>query len=544
MKLKFLILLFLLNISSANAQVKKMPVQAAKDTQASSINSEAPVQAVSSQEDKTVILTVSAQGATLSEAKQNALRDAIEQAFGAFISSNTEIFNDELVKDEIVSVSNGNIQDYEVISEVKLHNGNYAITLKATVSVNKLSAFVESKGVEVEFKGNLLAVNVKQQILNEKNEIKTIENIDNISRKILDKSYDYEIIRGEPKQDLPSAGSTNGWIIPLQIDVKFNENIEQFRDYFYNSVSALSMSESEIQKYKDLGKKSFTIGLGKGDEITGVWNNYQSLTREQRLYHSKNKKKLIKIIEQYFDLIKQKHPLVNFKYQLRSPTKTELETENIADLVAWFDQKHHSSMYMESVNSRGGIDIIYSDVSVKSTYTFRTETAFNTISNIINSIRSSSLNFEITNGVHVIDRTYFDKEFNSHSFKYRMTRGPIISNNSSILSETFTPFYSTRRLKYGFWSYFLVPQSRPPSGYYDLLRMKFSFTQSINMSKMFRGTKEYSHGCLGCFNFNIPIISLYDFNNTNKVILSLYYEDLLTLSELEKVDNYKIYPTN
>ena len=43
------------------------------------------------QEDKTVTLTVSGQGQTQDEAKQNALRNAIEQAFGTFISSNTEI---------------------------------------------------------------------------------------------------------------------------------------------------------------------------------------------------------------------------------------------------------------------------------------------------------------------------------------------------------------------------------------------------------------------------------------------------------------------
>lgn len=37
---------------------------------------------------------------------------------------------------------------------------------------------------------------------------------------------------------------------------------------------------------------------------------------------------------------------------------------------------------------------------------------------------------------------------------------------------------------------------------------------------------------------------MYDFNNTDKVILSLYYENLLTLSELEKVVSYQIYPTH
>tara|TARA_B110000503_G_scaffold31613_1_gene51114 strand:+ start:576 stop:2621 length:2046 start_codon:yes stop_codon:yes gene_type:complete len=515
MKLKFLLVILLLNFTS-----------------------------VFSQDDKTVTLTVSAQGETISEAKQNALRDAIEQAFGAFISSNTEILNDELVKDEIVSVSNGNIQDFEVISEVQLPNGDYATTLKATVSVNKLSAFVESKGVEVEFKGGLLAVNIKQQILNEKNEVKTIENIDNVCRKILDKSYDYEIMRGAPKQAKASANSSNGWIVPLKIDVKFNENIEQFRDYFYNSVSALSMSESEIQKYQDLGKPTFTIGLGMGDELGGVWNNRYSLPIKQQYYANTSRKKLIKSIKQYFDSLKQKHPLKNIKYQLRASDDTKLDTENIADLVAWIKNagKGQFIRWLSYINQRGGIDIIYSDVSVRSTYTFRTKATHVAIESLISSIKNSSLNFKITNGVRVIDRTYFDKEFDSYGFKQGGSQLPIISNKPVIEGVNFSPILSYEKIQNGFWGGNRRVNNRPHPGYASLYKLKFSFTQNINISKRFRGTKKFSSP--GCYDFNIPIISLYDFNNTDKVILSLYYENLLTLSELEKVVSYQIYPTH
>ena len=120
------------------------------------------------QENKTVTLTVSGQGQTQDEAKQNALRNAIEQAFGTFISSNTEILNDDLVKDEIVSVSNGNIQKFEILSEVQMQNGEWSNNLKAVVSVTKLTSFCESKGISVEFKGSLFAFNINQQILNEK----------------------------------------------------------------------------------------------------------------------------------------------------------------------------------------------------------------------------------------------------------------------------------------------------------------------------------------------------------------------------------------
>ena len=122
---------------------------------------------IKAQEDKTVTLTVSGTGKTIEEAKTNALRSAIEQAFGAFISSKTEILNDNLVKDEIVSVANGNIQKFDIISQVEIPNNGYAMTLNATVSISKLTSFAESKGIAVEFKGGLFAQNIKLQKLNE-----------------------------------------------------------------------------------------------------------------------------------------------------------------------------------------------------------------------------------------------------------------------------------------------------------------------------------------------------------------------------------------
>ena len=56
-----------------------------------------------------VTLVVTGEGATKEEATNNALRSAVEQAFGVFVSANTEILNDEIVKDEIASISSGNI---------------------------------------------------------------------------------------------------------------------------------------------------------------------------------------------------------------------------------------------------------------------------------------------------------------------------------------------------------------------------------------------------------------------------------------------------
>jgi hypothetical protein len=207
---------------------------------------------VVAQEDKTVTLTVSGTGKTIEEAKTNALRSAIEQAFGAFISSKTEILNDNLIKDEIVSVANGNIQKFEIVSQVEIPNNGYAMTLNATVSISKLTSFAQSKGVSIEIKGGLFAANIIQQELNEKAELKAVQNIIEISEGILKKSFDYSIeTKGNPTLK-------NGkYDIPLKIIVKVNKNFYQFRKYLVNSLYGLGMSEFEIANYEEIKK---TIG--------------------------------------------------------------------------------------------------------------------------------------------------------------------------------------------------------------------------------------------------------------------------------------------
>jgi hypothetical protein len=250
------------------------------------------------QDNKTVTLVVSGQGKTQENAKQAALRSAIEQAFGAFISSKTEILNDDLVKDEIVSVANGNIQKFEVISEVQIPNGDYTTSLRATVSILKLTSFVESKGIVVEFNGNLLAVNLKQQTLNEQNEIKSIGNIVNTCKEFLDLSCNFNIIRGMPKQ---KNAEFNTWAIPITINVNFNENINLFNQYFINSINGLCMSAEEISQYNELGKNTYKIVLG------GFSNDS---TKVKTIYHFRTKSTVIQITDLIYYT---KHSALNFQ---------------------------------------------------------------------------------------------------------------------------------------------------------------------------------------------------------------------------------------
>jgi hypothetical protein len=211
------------------------------------------------QDNKTVTLVASGQGKTQDEAKRNALRSAIEQAFGTFISSKTEILNDNLVKDEIVSVANGNIQKFEIIAEVQIPNGDYATSLEATVSITKLTSFAESKGVVVEFKGGLFASNILIQELYEKNETGAISNIVTILKEIASKSFDYSINAADPI-------SNNGiWNIPLTVNVIANSNFINIPTLLEQTIKSLSLSSAELENYSKLNKPVFPITLATLD---------------------------------------------------------------------------------------------------------------------------------------------------------------------------------------------------------------------------------------------------------------------------------------
>jgi hypothetical protein len=203
-----------------------------------------------------VTLTTSGTGKTIEEAKNNALRSAIEQAFGAFISSKTEILNDEIVSDQITSVASGNIQKYEIKSENLLPNGLWNVTISCIVSVDKLISFVQSKGINVEIKGGLFSLNIKQQILNEKAELNAVLNLFEIIFNNFSNSFDFQLNAGNP---VSVDNSNQNWEIPLNLSLKANSNFQSYEKIFRDYLSSLSLSNEELASYQALNKTVYKI---------------------------------------------------------------------------------------------------------------------------------------------------------------------------------------------------------------------------------------------------------------------------------------------
>jgi hypothetical protein len=235
--------------------------------------------------EKTVEIVVSGSAKTQDEAKQLALRSAIEQAFGVFISSKTEILNDNLVSDQITSIASGNIKSYQVLNESQLPDGSWGVTLKSIVSIDKLTSFVKAKGVEVEIKGGLFALNIKQQILNEKSEIEIVTNLIGSIHNILQQSFDFSLEVNDPKS---IDGNSDQWEVPMLIKAKPNKNMDFCANYLINNLKALSLNKEEKDNYEKLNKPTYCITIYNLNKIDTFYlrtkNAYLSFNRLNNLW--------------------------------------------------------------------------------------------------------------------------------------------------------------------------------------------------------------------------------------------------------------------
>jgi len=211
-----------------------------------------------------VRLVVNGEGPTKTEATKQALRSAIEQTFGTFVSANTSILNDDIVRDEIATLSSGNVESFKEISSTRYPDGTTSVTLEAVVSIGKLVSYSKAHGSSAEFSGSTLMYNQRLRRLNKENEAKALMNILIKLDKIYTTFWDYRIEIGEategyaetrtlePRYQYSSidkgqssswkqlSGRRSGWILPFSIHVSPTYNFTAFIFELKEELKAIS----------------------------------------------------------------------------------------------------------------------------------------------------------------------------------------------------------------------------------------------------------------------------------------------------------------
>ena len=206
-------------------------------------------------------LVTTGEASTKNEAVKLALRSAIEQAYGAFVSANTTILNDDVVKDEIATIASGNIKSYQEIASVIMPNGNTEVTLSVTVSLGKLISYAKSHGSSAEFAGSMFASNMKMRELNHENEKIVLDNLLATLTELSKNMFDYDVhVNKEPKK-VNTNQEGEYYAFEVTIDYLATETSKSFMNTLLDVLSSISLSEEERKTYKEVNEEYYTLIL-------------------------------------------------------------------------------------------------------------------------------------------------------------------------------------------------------------------------------------------------------------------------------------------
>lgn len=207
-------------------------------------------------------IQVSGQGTTFEEAKQNALRTAIEFAAGAVVTSERESVNYKLVKDEILIYSAGYVTDYKIINTYKSGN-QVQVIVDVQVASSKLSDRILGVGKEVK--------NYETDKHNHQYQtyIYGKSNGDKLLTQILNDYPAKAYILTQGVHQLKVDAYRNG-IIEIPLELKWNHN---FIKSFSEALNILQDGSNGLLQYSP--GNVFVMAKDPKDWVLGIKNHYK-----------------------------------------------------------------------------------------------------------------------------------------------------------------------------------------------------------------------------------------------------------------------------
>ena len=168
---------------------------------------------------------VSGIGIDMDKAKQNAIRNAVEQVIGSYISSDTIVQNSTVLKDEVLNYSGGYVIDMKIISHEKNDDGLYSVKIEANVISTKLKRKLESLNIATKkIEGKSLFGEAVSKI---ENQMAGQELLDKVLSKYPQAAYTFEIGKPQILSTDPGTGTAKVKIpITIQWDHMYLEELK------------------------------------------------------------------------------------------------------------------------------------------------------------------------------------------------------------------------------------------------------------------------------------------------------------------------------
>ena len=235
------------------------------------------------------------------DALYNAKINAMDQIFGTFISSKTVITNDSVAMNNVISITNGKITNYEIIKTDKTEFG-YIITIKVSANLQNLVAFCKTIGIESYIQGSMYSDNLATKLKNKDNEIKVLNNFLETFKNEIPTIFDYMITTNEPLK----ASNSEKFLIKINCEFVLNKNYNSILNVLIDLINEIGIKEYELPDFKKSNLDYLPIFIQSNERTC------------YKFLRSKESQKIIlnfvKLIEEYV----QSHAIVrNDKKELR-----------------------------------------------------------------------------------------------------------------------------------------------------------------------------------------------------------------------------------
>ena len=217
-----------------------------------------PILVIGQTANEVVVIRDQGVGNNYQEALGMALTNGLTQSFGAYITSETIIEGDEVVKDEILRLTQGNILDYEVISERVVGNEVFLdveIRVSKEQSVDFMKKVEEASGKSISFDADKWSLNVKQKQKSDSIERELIQALESSLESKFEGVVDFSMDASEVRYQGVQA------IVTIQCRAKTNHNIISLSSYIVKSLEEIALTSQEKKSRDALGLESHSMAM-------------------------------------------------------------------------------------------------------------------------------------------------------------------------------------------------------------------------------------------------------------------------------------------
>ncbi|MFN5218662.1 MAG: hypothetical protein ACK5CL_07835 [Sphingomonadales bacterium] len=221
-------------------------------------------------DEKTIEVLASGSGKTQAEAINEALISALQTVCGAYISSKVVVESDQIIANNITSLTSGAVAGYKIVHSSQSNNQHH-VTVKANINQSGVINFVKAKTTsEISVDGNSYLDNIKLLEIKKNAEKKILKNIYEVYVGLILKSIEFKIDSIKPKYTscITEERDYNKVMdrekrescveLDLYISKLYNSNIILADKYLVDNLTAISLNENEVQLIKQSNSNNYS----------------------------------------------------------------------------------------------------------------------------------------------------------------------------------------------------------------------------------------------------------------------------------------------